>query len=343
MDHPLTGDLFAVGAAFFWALGVVLFKRCGETIPPLSLNLFKNTLALIFFIPAVVVMAMLGQKIPAPGWSWVWLALSGIVGITVADTLFFSALNRLGAGLNAVVDCLYAPSMIVCAMVVLGETLTTTQLIGGTVVVSAIAIGSITRPVAGRSRRDLITGIGLGSLGMVLMAVSIVKIKPMMTRETVIWVTTGRLVAGTVFLLPVIALKGEWARTARVFRPSSLWKIALPASFSGTVLAMGFWVAGLTLLDVSRSAILNQLSTIFIFILAAIVLRERVTVRRAIAVVLAFAGAVLVLTGGVKPSADQTASTDLTSGTCSFTRCSMPAFKVICDMGQPPQAPIKRT
>ncbi len=356
MGIPAPGDAFAIASAFSWALAVVLFKRCGEKTSPLPLNLFKNVLALVFFVPALILLWFLDPgSIPEPDESWIYLAISGVVGITIADTLFFAALNRLGAGLNAVVDCLYAPSMILSAMLLLGDTLAIRHAIGGALVLFAIILGSRTKPVPGRTRRELTIGILLGALGMVLMALSIVKVKQYMVPDRIIWFTTARLVAGTVALLPVIAWRGEWAATARIFRPSPLWRIAVPASFIGTVLAMGFWVAGLTLLKVSRAAILNQLSTIFIFVLAALILGEKITLRRAAAVALALAGAMIVLTGretqAVEPSPatrtgrvdPQTASTDLTSGTCSLTRVSMPAFRVIWDIGQPPQAPVRRT
>ncbi len=41
--------------------------------------------------------------------SWVLLSLSGFLGITLADLFFFIALNRLGAGMAAIVECLYLP------------------------------------------------------------------------------------------------------------------------------------------------------------------------------------------------------------------------------------------
>jgi drug/metabolite transporter (DMT)-like permease len=47
--------------------------------------------------------------------------------------------------------------------------------------------------------------------------------------------------------------------------------------------------------DVSRAALLNQLSTIFIFVLATIFLREALTTRRVIAIILACIGALLVV------------------------------------------------
>ena len=55
------------------------------------------------------------------------------------------------------------------------------------------------------------------------------------------------------------------------------------------------WLARMHRAEVSVNAVLNQLSTVFIFILAAVVLREPVTTRRVLALALALAGALLVI------------------------------------------------
>lgn len=291
--HP--GEAFAIASAFSWALAVVLFKKCGESIAPLPLNLFKNTLALLFFVPALF---LIGDGIPTPEASFIWVALSGIVGITLADTLFLSALNRLGAGLSAVVDCLYFPFMTISAIFIVKEEPGIELAIGGALVLGAILLGSRTRPIAGRTRRDLVIGIVLGSLGMAAMAVAIVSIKPFMVEGRILWIATARLLCGTIALVPILTWRREWGKAAKIFKPSPLWRLAVPASFIGTVLAMGSWIAGLTLSLVSHAAILNQLSTIFIFLLAAVILGEKITKRRAGAVALAFAGAAMVMWGG---------------------------------------------
>ena len=51
------------------------------------------------------------------------LFASGVVGIAVADTLVFAGLNILGAGRAAVVDCSYAPILVLFSFLLLGETL----------------------------------------------------------------------------------------------------------------------------------------------------------------------------------------------------------------------------
>jgi drug/metabolite transporter (DMT)-like permease len=61
-----------------------------------------------------------------------------------------------------------------------------------------------------------------------------------------------------------------------------------------TYMSNAFWLAGMRLTKASVASALNQLSTIFIFVMAALFLKEKATPRKVAAVVLAFLGALLV-------------------------------------------------
>jgi drug/metabolite transporter (DMT)-like permease len=60
---------------------------------------------------------------------------------------------------------------------------------------------------------------------------------------------------------------------------------------------MFVWLAGMKYTQASIASALNQTSTIFIFIFAAILLKERITLGRIIGIILAFFGTFLVLFG----------------------------------------------
>ena len=61
---------------------------------------------------------------------------------------------------------------------------------------------------------------------------------------------------------------------------SKIWAFALPASISGNYLALLCWLAGMKYTTASQAAILNQMSTIFLFILATVWLKEKMTPQR---------------------------------------------------------------
>ncbi len=66
----------------------------------------------------------------------------------------------------------------------------------------------------------------------------------------------------------------------------------------GPFLATLFWISGFKYLTAGRAAIYNQMSTVFIILLAWLVLKEKMTPRKTAGLVLAIAGAVLVGLGG---------------------------------------------
>ena len=120
------GETLALITAIVWSISVILFKKSGETVRPLGLNLFKNTLTLLLVPPTMLV---LGESLfaPAPLMDYVLLLFSGVLGIGIADTLFFWSLNLLGAARSAIVDCLYSPVIILLSIFWLDERLTITQ------------------------------------------------------------------------------------------------------------------------------------------------------------------------------------------------------------------------
>jgi drug/metabolite transporter (DMT)-like permease len=291
----LVGNLFATATALFWASAVIMFKKSGETLSPTSLNLFKGVVTLVFLLPTLWL-----AGIPIfPDYrfnDWVLLGLSGFLGITLADNLFFMALQRIGAGLWAVVECLYLPVVILLSAIFLNESIGFKGWVGALLVSTAIITGSVSKePIAG-PKKQLSMGIVCGVSATCLMAASIVLIKPLLVQTSVLWASFVRILVGVSGLLVMAVISPDRCKIIGTLKPSSAWKLALPASIVGNYLAMLAWLAGYKYTLVSVAAILNQLSTIFTFILAAIFLKEPVTSKRLIAIVLAVIGALFAAT-----------------------------------------------
>ena len=300
----IPGEIYALLAAMTWAMALVLFKYSGERVSPLALNLFKcvvGTLMLIVtlvgarFIEPVVGDQSIAVLLARPQRD-VWiLVASGVIGIAMADTLFFYALNRIGVGILAIVDCLYSPFVILFAFVWLHEDLVAAHLKGLGLILAGVLLSSRHDPPANRTRRDLVIGVIVGGFAVSSMAFGIVIAKNTLEGFPLIWAAAIRLAAGTVALALVSPFlpecKGMWA----VFKPSAAWKTAIPGALLGTYLAYVFWVAGFKLADASINAILNQTTVIFSIILATVIVREPLTKRKMVSVGLAVLGVAVVL------------------------------------------------
>jgi drug/metabolite transporter (DMT)-like permease len=126
------------------------------------------------------------------------------------------------------------------------------------------------------------------------MALGVVLAKPVLDRSPVLWSTGVRLIAGLVALMLLTLLSARHRTAWRALRPSASWKVAVPAAVLGAYVAMIVWIGGMKYTQASTASILNQTSAVFVLPMAAVVLREPVTSRKVMAVVLAVAGVVLV-------------------------------------------------
>jgi drug/metabolite transporter (DMT)-like permease len=296
LNLPHLGEILALSCALLWAIAVILFRKSGETIAPSGLNLFKNTLALILFIPTSLIL-----KVPLfPEISlgdYLIVMASGIIGLTISDTLFFRSLNLLGAELSAIVDCLYSPFIIGLSVLFLDERMNGIQILGVALIISAVLGVSGIREKKYISRRDLGLGILFGVLAMATMAVGIVMLKPVLNHTPLLWVTEARLLAGCAGLAVYLLFHPRGKQIFGSLVSVRNWQYMLPGSFIGAYLAMVIWLGGMKYTQASIASALNQTSNIFVFILAAIILKEPVTLIRVIAIILAFSGAFIVYIG----------------------------------------------
>ncbi len=299
------GEAYALAAAMTWSLALVLFKRSGESVPPLSLTLFKNTIGLILLTITVLVVENPWSSARAMHTHDLYiLILSGIVGIAIADALLFFALNRIGVGLLTITECVYSPCVIFFAWWMLSERIFTHHYIGGALVLSGILVSSshATPPVrvcdqSANPRLRLIGGMFLGAVAIAMMAAGIVVAKPILETTPLLTATLIRLVPGTIVLAIPMAVGKKRRELFAVFKPSHVWWYSVPASILGTYFAMIFWVAGFKYAEASVAAILNQTSTAMALVFAALILKEPLTRQKLAAAALALVGVVVIAVG----------------------------------------------
>ncbi len=290
------GETMALATAITWASAVILFKKSGEKVHPIGLNQFKNLLALLLLIPTMLIMSR--AFLPSASVTdYAILLASGALGIGLADTLFFHSLNILGAGRSSIVDCLYSPFIIGLSFLWLGESLGIIQGIGAILIVSAVLAISGEKHTTSIDRKQLLLGIVWGALAMATMAIGIVMAKPVLDRSDLLWVTLTRLIGGISVLFVYLLLHPSRRAIVQSVFVASHRSYTFLGSLIGGYVAMIMWLAGMKFTQASVAAALNQTSAIFIFIFAALFLKERITVIRAVAISIGITGAVMVAAG----------------------------------------------
>ncbi len=287
------GELFSLLSAALWAVGVILYRQLGATLPPLQLNLLKNLLVLCMVVPAIPLVH--GFAPPSFFMAEIGVALaSGAIGIALADTLYFRALNQLGAGRMGVLGNFYSPAVIGLSFIFLGERLTLVQLIGFGLVSLGVFLVAERRADDQGGGRALIQGLGIGLLAILLMAVAIVMVKRTLEVQPLLWVTGVRLVGATFGLLALSMLFRSRGPMLPPLRGLP-WRKLLLAAFVGQFLSMVFWLGGYKFTSASVAAILNESSSVFILLLAWAWLKEPLSRRAVVGVALTIGGVACML------------------------------------------------
>ena len=290
----LEGILVSIACGLAWSISIILWKKIDDNLDPLLINLGKNITGFLLFL---VTVSLFAPSMPIIGNEDLKaILISGFIGIGIADALVLRSINFLPASNVALLECLYSPLVILFAIVFLGEGLSVTQVIGISLVLGAVVYiqkpGSMKgQEIAGRL---FFKGFLYMLAGLLFMAYGVVLMKPVLADVSLLWVITLRMASG-VFASGLVFAFSPGKMNSIKFALASHQKTMLFTSFiTSSYIAILLWVMGFKLLSASLSAVLNQTSTIFTVVLAAIFLKEKLTTGRAMATAVAVAGVVVL-------------------------------------------------
>lgn len=285
------GDIYAILTALCWSCGVIFFGLAGKVLTTLQISLLKNIVGVIGFLSFIIIK---GDAFPTfDDKEYVVLIISGIIGVAFGDILFLASLRIIGAGLSAIVSTGYTILIFILAYLMYGEVISLISYIGGTFVIIGVIIGTIDKSIDD-SPKQIILGVSYGLLANLCTAYSVLLLKPIMELHPVVPIALIRFSTGIIIsALGILYLKGQVVLKDTILKGFTNYNL-LAGAFFGTFLSVIFWLAGFKYTLAGRAAIYNQLSTIFIILLASIILDEIMTKRKWIAVTLALVGSFIV-------------------------------------------------
>lgn len=234
----------ALAAAFCWAFSSLLWRRLPTSLSAARLNLLKNLLAVALLLPLALVLPW--QMAPR---SLLLLALSGVLGIALGDTLFFAALRRLGTRRTLTIDAGGPAVTSLAGVALLGEVPRPAQWLGIALISLAVLLvvhqraprqdgpeGELPAEGDGAGTDAAADGLGValalgalacGSGGALLARAGLLAGGPAPLQAA-----TLRLAAAALVMLPLLT---GLPRAAQGPRPAGRrWPLALAATLLGT-------------------------------------------------------------------------------------------------------------
>jgi len=254
-----------------------------------SMNIGKGVLA---FVVMGLILLPSGVSL-GDNQTIILLAVSGILGITFGDTLYFMTLIRLGSRLTLLLGSLIPVTTAVIAAIFLGESISLLSWFGVMLTISGVTYVLWERSDDVKMSKHWLQGIAIGLVFVLANSLSIIFSKlgvediPAMdaTFMRQVWAILGFAFMGLV--------TGKMLTWVKPLSNPKLVKPLLIAAFIGAFLGTWLSIFALKNTYVTVATVLNSTSPLFILPLAVWVLKERVSVRAVVGACIALAGIAL--------------------------------------------------
>jgi drug/metabolite transporter (DMT)-like permease len=293
------GELAALATSFFFAFTALIFTKTGRMVGSQVTNRMRLTFALIYLIILNLILFREPLPFSAESSRWLWLSLSGIIGLSLGDAFLFQALVSVGPRLGTLLLSLAPIFGSIIAWRFFGEVLSALQIAG-----MVLALGGIAWVVAshkeppntphGHTRRGVIFGV-LAGLGQ---AVGLVLSKQGMFGEfSPFQANAIRMLAAVIFIWAWTVFDGKIRSTFAVLRenPQVLRWLALGA-FVGPVLGVSASLLAVQHAEIGVASTLMALPPVIVLPISYFAFKEKVGWQAILGTILAIAGvAVLFL------------------------------------------------
>jgi drug/metabolite transporter (DMT)-like permease len=295
------GQVAALATSVLWSFTSILFTLAGRRVGTMIINRTRLIFAVILLIIAHTVLQ--GEPIPfhASGERWFWLAISGVLGLVIGDSLLFQALVLIGPRLSMLMMASAPIISTLLAWLFLGEVLEPLDLLAIAITVAGIAwvvleVHPEAKSVEGKAR---LLGILYGLGGATGQALGLITAKRGLEGEfPALSAVVMRMLAalGTIWLLAI--LQGRARVTIAAWKDHQALRLIFGASVVGPFLGVWFSLISIDLAPVGIASTLMALSPIFLIPLTHWIFKERISLRAVVGTLVALVGVAMILVDG---------------------------------------------
>ncbi len=292
-SQHMIGGLFALGAGMCWATASILFGKLGKSVSSLAMNFGKGIIGLICMVLVLSFTGLRGTTTEA----WIYLSLSGLVGITLGDTVFFDTLRRLGPRRTLLMTTLIPVLVAIMSFALLGERLVAQAWLGAAITVAGVSWTMWERlPQDQEDTGSWREGIVYGLITVLSCAVAAILSKVGVEGTKPLEATGIRLLAGTGGLFVLGLFRRQlWSWVTPFRAPKQLGALAA-AAIVGTFIGIWFSMASFAYTSATIATILSATDPIFVLPLAALFMGEKLRPRPVLGAFVALIGVSLLLT-----------------------------------------------
>jgi drug/metabolite transporter (DMT)-like permease len=295
----LIGELAALGTSFFFSFTSTLFTLAGRQVGAIVVNRMRLLIAMLVLM--LIHLVFMGRFLPldASPEHWIWLGLSGIVGLVFGDIFLFQAFVWIGPRLSMLMMSLAPVIATLLAWFFLDETLSKWQIAG--ILITISGIGWVVMERGGSTRvnssnpnhwRGILFGLGaaVGQAGGLILA------KLGLTGDfNPISANAIRMVAAAALLWGITLIQGKAVETITIIHRNrrAAW-FMLIGVVTGPVLGVSLSLLAVQKAEVGVASTLMALPPVFLLPISRLIFKEQFGSRAIIGTIIAIIGVALL-------------------------------------------------
>jgi drug/metabolite transporter (DMT)-like permease len=293
------GEIAGLATSVFFAITAIIFSRSSQMVGSQVTNRIRLLFALIYLVILNLILFREPLPFSADSSRWMWLGLSGVIGLALGDAFLFQSYVAVGARLGSLLLALAPIFGSIIAWIFFHETLTPLQILGVVLALAGIAwvVMSHEAPADtphGHTQRGVFFGVMAG-LGQ---AVGLVLSKQGMTGSfSPFQANAIRMLAAAIFIWLWAMVEKQAGTTIKTIRkqPKALQLIAIGAVV-GPVLGVSASLLAIQHAEIGVASTLMALPPVIVLPISYFVFKEKVGWQGAAGTLLAIVGvAVLFL------------------------------------------------
>lgn len=291
------GEIAAMGTSFCWAGGSLLFSLAGRRIGSYNVNKLRIPIAACFL--SIVLFIAYGDLFPTgcSRHAFLYLALSGVIGLAIGDTFYFRCLVILGPRLGSLMMALAPVMTAIIAFVMLGERLSLMAIAGIFVTLAGVSWVTTDRKETDLDHREgsKAFGVLMGAGGAFGQALGLVLAKEGMGETfNPMSATLVRMLTAAAAIWMVAACRGEIVRTLKALADRRSLAALSGAAFLGPTI--GVWLSLVAVKHTQAGIAATLMSTfpVMVIPLTMIVHKQRPSYRSVLGAVVAVAGVAML-------------------------------------------------
>jgi drug/metabolite transporter (DMT)-like permease len=302
------GELAAVITSLVWAIGIFPFTQATQRMGALPVNNFRLALAMILLSLGLFAFYGLSifEQFTIPTTSaWLWLGVSGVIGLAIGDYFGFSSFAILGPRLSSIFSTISPGVALILGLSIGNDSLNSVGFIGMLLTICGVLLVLFFRksknPTTNKSpewKKGLLfaflsavcQGVGIVLSKMGLEGAEVDKLNPLHAA----WI---RMVAATVAAYVLATAQG---RLKEITMPVIENKnkgiyFLLAGTMCGPVIGMSTSMVALSMISASVAQTIFSLVPVFVLLIAILYYKEKINMASFLGSLIAIIGVVVLI------------------------------------------------